>query len=112
HTKELTKDVTNITLIHDTHEKILDYVKTYDGVIFNLGYLPGSDKKLTTKVQTTIDTLQKLHQAHQGFILITVYPGHLEGLKEAVAIQSFLDKKQLKYRVIKLDRETKNGSIK
>ena len=107
-TKELTKNFNNITYIHDSHENILKYVQTYDGVVFNLGYLPGGNKQLTTMTHTTIETLEKLHKNTKGFILVVAYPGHLEGLKESVAVQSFLDKNEIKYRVIKFMHETKN----
>src|SRR5690606_12846209 len=107
-TKELTKDLNNITYIHDSHEHILNHVKNYDDVIFNLGYLPGGNKQLTTMTHTTIETLEKLHKNAKGFILVVAYPGHLEGLKEAVAVQSFLDKNEIEYRVIKFMHETKN----
>ncbi|MBN3490799.1 class I SAM-dependent methyltransferase [Acholeplasma equirhinis] len=107
-TRTLTKDFKNITYIHDTHEHILKYVQNFDGVVFNLGYLPGGDKKITTMTHSTIDTLEKLHKNQKGFILVVAYPGHLEGLKETVAVQSFLDKHEIKYRVVKFHHETKN----
>lgn len=105
--KNLTKGFDNITYHHASHELITDLIDDYDGVIFNLGYLPQSDKKITTNYETTIKTLNKLHKNQKGFVLIVAYPGHIEGLKEAVAIQSFLDKLHIKYRVIRLDRITK-----
>lgn len=60
-------------------------------VIYNLGYLPGSNKKITT---VTEDTLKSLNTALElimpsGLITICCYPGHAEGAKE----QSFLVQK-------------------
>ncbi len=57
-------------------------------VVYNLGYLPGSDKALTTAVNTT---LQSIHAAAElivpgGLISITCYPGHPEGALEETAI--------------------------
>ena len=105
-TKALTNDFTNITFHHKSHEHLNDYIDTYDGVIFNLGYLPGSDKTITTKHTTTIQALVSIHQRHKGFVLIVAYPGHNEGFIEQVAIVSFLDKLDIKYEVIRLPHIT------
>lgn len=53
-------------------------------VVYNLGYLPGGDKEITTMTSTT---LQSLNQActllkQSGMISIMCYPGHQEGKKE------------------------------
>lgn len=53
-------------------------------IIYNLGYLPGSNKKITT---LTEDTLQSLKGALElimpgGLITICCYPGHVEGARE------------------------------
>lgn len=53
-------------------------------IIYNLGYLPGSDKKITTIAE---DTLQSLKLALElimpgGLITICCYPGHIEGARE------------------------------
>lgn len=106
--KELTKEFNNITFHLTSHENITSLIDTYDGVVFNLGYLPGSDKSIKTSYHTTISTLNKLHTKKMGFILLVVYPGHIEGFIESVAIQSWLDKNKIKYRVIKLPFQTKN----
>ena len=61
-------------------------------IIFNLGYLPNSDKKIKTNYKSTIkaieDSLKLLN--NKGIILITVYPGHKEGLEESIKINEFL----------------------
>lgn len=53
-------------------------------IIYNLGYLPGSNKKITT---LTEDTLKSLKCALKlimpgGLITICCYPGHAEGARE------------------------------
>ncbi len=107
HSKLLTKDYQNITYLHKSHEFITTDIPTYDGIIFNLGYLPGGDKKVSTTLETTIKTLKSIHQKHQGFVLIVAYPGHDEGLKELCFIQTFLDQTKLSYRIIKNNFESK-----
>lgn len=58
------------------------------GVMFNLGFLPKSDKKIITQPTTTImalnDALNVL--APGGIITIHCYTGHLGGIKESEAV--------------------------
>lgn len=53
-------------------------------VTYNLGYLPGGDKKLTTLTATTLASLEKALELIQdgGLISITCYPGHDAGVPE------------------------------
>ena len=57
-------------------------------IVYNLGYLPGGDKKLTTHRETTLSSLtQALKLLHSGGALsIMCYPGHDEGLREEEAV--------------------------
>lgn len=57
-------------------------------IVYNLGYLPGSDKKLTTRADTTLASLQHASQLIMpgGMICVTCYPGHPEGLIEGKAV--------------------------
>lgn len=50
-------------------------------VTFNLGYLPGGDKNLITKVDTTLQALQAASNVLQpgGLISIVAYVGHPGG---------------------------------
>jgi hypothetical protein len=61
-------------------------------IVFNLGYLPGGNKAVTTQTESTLDTLQKCLSilAPDGAISITCYPGHEEGLREMEAILQFV----------------------
>lgn len=53
-------------------------------IVYNLGYLPGGDKTLTTSVSSTVQSLNAAMEliAKGGLISITCYPGHPEGKKE------------------------------
>jgi len=53
-------------------------------IVYNLGYLPGGDKSVTTLTKTTLISLEKaLHLlADDGAISIVCYPGHEEGKLE------------------------------
>ncbi|MBA3602511.1 MAG: class I SAM-dependent methyltransferase [Parachlamydiaceae bacterium] len=57
-------------------------------IVYNLGYLPGGDKGLTTAVNTTLHSVQAAAEliAPGGLISITCYPGHPEGALEETAI--------------------------
>lgn len=57
-------------------------------IVYNLGYLPGGDKNLTTQTKTTLQSLERgLSLLKKGGNLsITCYPGHAEGEKEEEAI--------------------------
>lgn len=68
-------------------------------LVYNLGYLPGGDKNLTTESPTTIKSLAAALPliAPGGAISITCYPGHEAGKSEEEALLNFvvaLDPKQ------------------
>lgn len=60
-------------------------------VMFNLGYLPGSDKTVITKAETTIAALKTSLQwlKSGGIITIVAYPGHPGGQTEAKLVQAW-----------------------
>lgn len=60
-------------------------------IVYNLGYLPGSDKQLVTGAQTTLKSLKEgLNVLKVGGIVgITCYSGHEEGQREEEAIIAF-----------------------
>ena len=75
----------NYTLILDSHHKVAHYVKTpFRAGMFNLGYLPGSDKRVTTMRETTMPAIEAALSLldHGGILLVAVYPGHAEGEAE------------------------------
>lgn len=57
-------------------------------VMFNLGYLPGSDKVIKTKAETTIAALDASLDvlAPGGIITVVIYTGHPEGKAEQEAV--------------------------
>jgi len=81
----------NVSLILDGHESVLKYVDSeISAAIFNLGYLPGSDKTITTNGETTwkavIDILSLLKVG--SVIILAIYYGHEEGKAE----RNFIEK--------------------
>ena len=86
---------TNVTLIHDSHEHILKYVEEeIDGGMFNLGYLPGSDKVIhTMRTSTELAVNGALERLKKGgHLVISVYPGHDEGRLEGELLLDMLSK--------------------
>lgn len=61
--------------------------------VFNLGYLPGSDKSVTTLAASTISAVnQLLHLLKdEGIIVLVVYHGHEEGKQEKKELLSFCE---------------------
>lgn len=85
-----------IALIHAGHERFDDHLPPeFKGRIrafmFNLGWLPGSDKRLTTRRETTIEALDKSTDwlAEGGLITVVCYPGHEAGEVEAQAVEQW-----------------------
>lgn len=94
-------------LIHDGHENIDEYVQgKVKLIIYNLGYLPKGDHNLTTKSETTIESIKKgldlLEDA--GVILLVLYPGHESGMNEKLAIEEFSKElNQKEYSVVNIN---------
>ncbi|ALC82082.1 MULTISPECIES: tRNA (mnm(5)s(2)U34)-methyltransferase [Bacillus] len=61
--------------------------------VFNLGYLPGSDKSVTTSAASTISAVgQLLHLLKdKGIIVLVVYHGHEEGKQEKQELLAFCE---------------------
>ena len=72
-------------LFHAGHEHIAELVnEPVDAVVFNLGWLPGTDKALRTRAETTLIAVNAaLEKLKEGALMtICVYPGHPEGRDE------------------------------
>ncbi|TXL58174.1 methyltransferase domain-containing protein [Cerasibacillus terrae] len=79
----------NVTLILDSHANMEKYLPEtikgkLGGAIFNLGYLPHSDKTIITKGNTTIRAIDILldYIKKDGIIVLVVYHGHIGGKRE------------------------------
>ena len=83
----------NVELILEGHEKVDRYVKECKVAIFNLGYLPSSDKSLITRPSTTLEAIEKLLSSMVvgGRMAIMVYYGHEGGAVEKDAVLEFVE---------------------
>ncbi|MDP1836652.1 MAG: class I SAM-dependent methyltransferase [Chlamydiales bacterium] len=63
-------------------------------IVYNLGYLPGGDKNVTTRLQTTVQSLEAAMAllTHKGCISVTAYPGHPEGAVEEQELIKLFEK--------------------
>jgi 16S rRNA C1402 N4-methylase RsmH len=88
-----------VTLFQKGHEHILESIPSQyhgkiTGAIFNLGYLPGGDKSIVTKPETTITAIEQLLSilAPEGIIVLVIYHGHPEGAVERDLLLQYAEK--------------------
>lgn len=82
----------NTELILSSHSNVDQYVKEpISAGMFNLGYKPGGDKSITTKLGTTMEAIKKALSllVPGGILIVVIYPGHPEGEKEGQSIEAF-----------------------
>lgn len=87
-----------------SHEEMAALDAPVAAVMFNLGYLPGGDKQVTTLAQSTIRAISAgLELLRPGGIMtIMVYWGHPAGMLEKDAVETFCQElDQAKYLVLK-----------
>lgn len=82
-----------VQLILDNHANMVEHIHYnhighIQAIIFNLGYLPGSDKSVITQTNSTLAALNtSLNILSPGGMLnIIAYPGHAGGKQESMAV--------------------------
>ncbi|WP_103106032.1 tRNA (mnm(5)s(2)U34)-methyltransferase [Brevibacillus reuszeri] len=87
-----------------SHEEIEKLEGSAGAIMFNLGYLPGGDKEITTQAASTIRAIQSgLNVLRPGGIMtVMIYWGHSAGEVEKDAVESFCHElSQLEFLVLK-----------
>lgn len=86
-----------VTLVHAGHETMLERLPAalrgrIRAIMFNLGYLPGSDKACITRATTTLQALDQgmVLLAPEGVLSVLAYRGHDGGTEEAEAVDQWL----------------------
>lgn len=110
-----------IRLVHDSHENIAEYLTQAHGtsggeadlIVFNLGYLPGGNKDITTKPGSTLDAVKSglALLARDGAVCITMYSGHPEGAKEKAQLLDYarnLDSREFHVSYISMVNQLNN----
>ncbi len=83
----------NVRLLCTSHENLQDHLPASPrAIMFNLGYLPGGDKSLTTHAQSTIIAIKaSLNSLMTGGVLsVIAYPGHDGGKEEHESVKALL----------------------
>lgn len=81
-----------VELIAASHADLADYVREpLDAAMFNFGYLPGGDKTVTTKADSSVLAIQAAAAllAEGGLLTAVVYSGHPAGRTEAATIEQW-----------------------
>lgn len=67
--------------------------KAPSAVVFNLGYLPGGDKDVTTKAEDTCFAVEEALRMIRigGIVTVVLYSGHTEGAKEKSALMNWAE---------------------
>lgn len=83
----------NYTLIHDSHHNCEKYIECkIKAGMFNLGYLPGGDKNITTMRETTMPAIKSAISLldRDAILCVAIYPGHEEGDLEGKMVSEYL----------------------
>jgi len=80
------------------HETMRHFIPESDygsvgAVMFNLGYLPGGDKTITTESDTTVEALKQAGELIRpgGRITIVLYRGHPGGATESASVREWAE---------------------
>lgn len=107
----------NIASVYlDSHENIGNYSEkeSVDGIMFNLGWLPGGDHNLFSKPTSTIKAITEgLTLLKPGGVMsVCIYHGKETGTAEKDALLPFFETiDNIKYTVLKVDFVNRTGEI-
>lgn len=96
----------NCIYLNKSHDDLSFIKEKIDFAIYNLGYMPGANKELVTKSESTIKSISSLlGKLNSGaVVIVTAYPGHEEGFIECERVDNYLRKlDQKEYNVLKLE---------
>lgn len=91
-TKEKLSPFCHIIYHQRSHEDLSYIPNNIDLIVYNLGYLPGSDKSVITTKENTLKSLSSAIEklAPNGMISVMIYTGHAGGVEEKEYILKFL----------------------
>ncbi len=73
-----------------SHARMAEFVpRGLEAAMFNLGYLPGGDKSVTTTIEETLPALRAAFEllGPGGLLTVMCYPGHAGGREECDAVK-------------------------
>lgn len=104
-TKKRCRDFDNVHYILSDHSAVnFEEKDRFDVAMYNLGYLPGSDKTIVTQASSTIHSLKKIYPLTKKAISISAYRGHDGGEEEYQAIVDFLNQADIPYHLLSYDQ--------
>lgn len=91
----------NVRLVQTGHENLASYsgYGTVAAVMFNLGYLPRSDKTVVTSGRTSVAAMSAALEAlrDEGIMTVLAYRGHDGAMEEFAAVEQWLEDKSGRY---------------
>ena len=94
--KEKTKDLSNVEIYLDDFNNIVNY-KYANLIVFNLGFLPGSNRKVKTQDYTSNQAILKAYSILDGVMLIACYIQHDGGYEEYLNLTKSLENNKIEY---------------
>ena len=89
-----------VSILTGNHSVILDellneYKESISTIVFNLGYLPGSDKSIKTEAKNTIQALEAATKLLRpsGLLCVTAYRAHQGGEEETKSVEEWMARK-------------------
>lgn len=96
--KEKTKDLTNVEIYLDDFNNI-DKYQYANLIIFNLGFLPGSNRKIKTQDYTSNEAILKAYQILDGTLIVACYVQHEGGYEEFLKLINSLNENQIIFQL-------------
>lgn len=90
--------LSNVDIVLDCHSRIESHIPQVAAIVstavFNLGYLPGAEKSVTTQPATTTSAIEAAWRVlrERGVISVLAYIGHDGGVEESLAVEAVLDR--------------------
>ena len=110
--KEKTKDLTNVEIYLDDFNNI-DKYQYANLIIFNLGFLPGSNRKIKTQDYTSNEAILKAYQILDGTLIVACYVQHEGGYEEFLKLINSLNENQINFHLEdKFEKKEKQIIIK
>ena len=96
--KEKLKDFENVEIYLDDFNNIANY-KYANTIIFNLGFLPGSNRKVKTQDYTSDKAILNAYNILDGILLIACYVQHEGGYNEFLTLCNSLTERKINYQI-------------
>jgi hypothetical protein len=84
--------IDRVEIVGSGHENLDRIINTpLAGIVFNLGYLPGKNRGVTTRPDQTVSALHQAGTLLQsgGIITVCIYTGHEGGIEEGEAVEKW-----------------------